>query len=136
LREEIRELIHGRPVFESRMRAVQPIATPERVAAFCAVGNPESFFAGLRTIGYEVVVERAFADHHVYSQAELDAIVQAARESGATALITTAKDAVKLRTLSLSLPCHVLEIEIEIDNADAFRKVVLDRIYKIFQDSI
>ena len=33
-------------------------------------------------------------------------------------LITTAKDAVKLRTLSFSIPCYVLEIEIAIENAE------------------
>ncbi len=40
-------------------------------------------------------------------------------------LITTAKDAVKLRTLSFSLPCYVLEIEISIENADTFTRMLL-----------
>jgi tetraacyldisaccharide-1-P 4'-kinase len=50
------------------------------------------------------------------------------------ALITTGKDAVKLKGMAFSLPCYVLEIEININEADDFKKLVLDRIYKIVQD--
>ena len=102
------------------------LAAPARVAAFCAVGNPSSFFAKLRRAGYEIAVERAFPDHHVYSQDEIDAIERSAKEAGAGVLITTAKDAVKLRALSFSLPCYVVEIEIVIENADALRRLVLE----------
>ena len=69
-------------------------------------------------------VERSFPDHHVYSQDEIDSVVRAAKETGATALITTAKDAVKLRTLSFSIPCYVLEIEIAIENEEEFTRLV------------
>jgi len=143
LREQVSELIEGRPIFESRMRPLRvvslkngPEATPlpRRVGAFCAVGNPESFFENLRGLGYDLGLERAFADHHVYTQGDVDALHQLAKETGAKVLITTAKDAVKLKGLTFALPCYVLEIEIEIDNADAFQKLILDRIYKIVQE--
>ncbi|HSE18240.1 MAG TPA: tetraacyldisaccharide 4'-kinase [Pyrinomonadaceae bacterium] len=134
LRAEVGELTDGRPVFESRMRPVRVIAVPGRVGAFCAVGNPASFFESLRSLGYELGLERAFADHHVYTPGDIDQLNQLARQTGVNALITTAKDAVKLKGMSFALPCYVLEIEIAIDEADAFREVVLDRIYKIQQD--
>jgi tetraacyldisaccharide 4'-kinase len=129
LREQVGELIEGRPIFESRMRPLRVVslkngpevlALPGRVGAFCAVGNPGSFFESLRGLGYEVGLERAFTDHHVYSQGDVDALHQLAKESGASALITTAKDAVKLKGLSFALPCYVLEIEIAIDDAERF----------------
>jgi tetraacyldisaccharide 4'-kinase len=135
LREQVSELIEGRPIFESRMRAArvvslkngpETLAVAGRVGAFCAVGNPKSFFESLR--GYEVGFERAFTDHHAYSQADVDALNQLAKETGANALITTAKDAVKLKGMSFALPCYVLEIEIDMNDADAFQKLVLDRI--------
>ena len=107
---------------------------PGRVGAFCAVGNPSSFFESLTRLGYELGLERAFADHHAYSQSDVDALDQLARQVGANALITTAKDAVKLKGMAFSLPCYVLEIEIVIDDADGFQKVILDRIDKIVQD--
>jgi tetraacyldisaccharide 4'-kinase len=143
VREEIAQLINNRPIFESRMRMVrvaplknggETIMPPARVAAFCAVGNPSSFFASLRAASFEIAVEKVFADHHVYSQEEIDSIVRSAQETGANALLTTAKDAVKLKGLAFSMPCYVVEIEIAIDEADAFQQVVLDRIYKISQD--
>ena len=135
LREEIMRLTRDRPVFESKMRMVrvtplknggETIAPPARVAAFCAVGNPTSFFRNLRQADYELVLEKAFPDHHVYSQEEIDSVINAANERGANALITTAKDAVKLRTLSFSLPCYVMEIEIAIDDADNFTRLVVE----------
>ncbi|HEU4835858.1 MAG TPA: tetraacyldisaccharide 4'-kinase [Pyrinomonadaceae bacterium] len=143
LREEVLELTGGKPIFESRMRPVrvtslkngpETIAVPGRVGAFCAVGNPSSFFETLRELGYELGLERAFADHHVYSQSEVEELDRLAKQTGAMALITTAKDAVKLKGMAFELPCYVLEIEINIDETDAFLKLVLDRIYKIPQD--
>src|SRR6185369_4368776 len=101
------------------------IAVPGRVGAFCAVGNPSSFFENLRELGYELGLERAFADHHVYSHSEIEELNQLAKQSGAMALITTAKDAVKLKGMAFSLPCYVLEIEIDIKEADVFLRLVL-----------
>lgn len=131
LREEIARLIDDKPIFESQMRMVrvsplknggETLTPPARVAAFCAVGNPRSFFESLQRAGYEVAIERAFPDHHVYSQDEIDAITQDA--GNVEALITTAKDAVKLRAMAFSIPCYVVEIEIAIDDADGFGQLV------------
>ena len=133
LRSEIRRLTGGRPIFHSQMRTarVSPLkdgsdtsSPPSRVAAFCAVGNPHSFFEHVRRGGFELALQKYYPDHHVYSQDEIDALAQAAKEVGAEALITTAKDAVKLRTLSFSLPCYVLEIEMEFDNGEELAQLV------------
>src|SRR5215212_5204723 len=133
LRAQVLDLTGGRPVFESRMRPVRVvslkngpelIAAPGRVGAFCAVGNPASVFESLRSQGYELALERAFADHHGYTQGDVEALNELAKETGANALITTAKDAVKLKGMAFALPCYVLEIEIAIDDADAFQKIV------------
>ena len=45
---------------------------------------------------------------------------QLAKETGVNALITTAKDAVKLKGMAFALPCYVFEIEIAIDDAEGF----------------
>lgn len=133
LRKEIRELIGERPIFESRMQPLRVVslkngpetmALPGRVGAFCAVGNPDSFFKSLRELGYDVGLERAFADHHAYSPSDVDALHQLAKETGASALITTAKDAVKLKGMTFALPCYVLEIEIVIHDAERFSGLV------------
>jgi tetraacyldisaccharide 4'-kinase len=135
LREELLRLMDSKPIFESQMRIArvsslknggETLAPPARVAAFCAVGNPSSFFESLRRAGYELAVERSFPDHHVYLQDEVDAVISAAKEMGANALVTTAKDAVKLRALEFSIPCYVVEIGIAIDEQEAFSRLVIE----------
>lgn len=125
LTHQICELIRGRTLFQSTMKAAYAQVVNGPVAAFCAVGNPGSFFAQVRNSGYELVFEKAFRDHHNYSQKDVNSLVQAARRAGAQSLLTTAKDAVKLRALSFSLPWCVLEIEIALENEDAFRQMIV-----------
>lgn len=125
LREQIRSFVGFKFLFHSTMKPKRPLLTSGPVAAFCAVGNPNSFFAQLRNNGYELVLEKSFRDHHAYTQKDADDLVTAAKQAGATSLITTAKDAVKLRSLSFSLPWHTFEIEIAISDEAALRDLVV-----------
>jgi tetraacyldisaccharide 4'-kinase len=69
------------------------------VAAFCGIGNPESFRRTLRDLGAEPVDFRAYPDHHVYTRADVDDLrAWARRQPADAALATTQKDLVKLRT--------------------------------------
>src|ERR1044071_1797514 len=86
------------------------------VGAFCAVGNPRAFFEHVRREGFELGYTRAFSDHHAYTQADIDAVSREAAGRGARALLTTAKDAVKLRGLDFALPCYVVETGLEFDD--------------------
>ena len=86
------------------------------VGAFCAVGNPRAFFEHVRRDGFELGYTRAFNDHHAYTQADIDAVSREAAGRGARALLTTAKDAVKLRGLDFALPCYVVETGLEFDD--------------------
>jgi tetraacyldisaccharide 4'-kinase len=88
------------------------------VAAFCGVGNPEAFRQQLHDEKIDVVVFESFRDHHKYAQSDIDRVTKKALEAGAQVLITTAKDAVKLEPLRLTLPCYLAEVEIEISDAD------------------
>lgn len=123
LRDEILRHTGNVPLFNSRMRIKNAAeAIPSPVAAFCAVGNPRSFF---NQVPHEVVLERAFPDHHRYSQADVDSLIEAARQAGAQSLITTAKDAVKLKSFTFSLPLFVIEIEPEIENEAELTRLIL-----------
>lgn len=68
----------------------------QQVAAFCALGNPQAFFADLRRWGFCPAAEDAFPDHHVYTCEEIERLAANARAHGASALLTTQKDAIKL----------------------------------------
>ena len=129
LKSEIDQLSKGRPVFLSRMRidGLRTLSTLEEgaavedlkhvpVAAFCGVGNPESFFAQLRRDGYTLCHTRTFPDHHCCTQNEINTLVSQSSARGAHALLTTAKDEVKLRSLKFEMPCYVVDVTIEIEN--------------------
>jgi len=96
------------------------------IFAFCGIANPQSFERSLTSNGLTIAGSRHFADHHHYSPAEIIELQTAAKASGATALVTTGKDAVKLRGMEFSIPCYVAEIALEIEDPRSFRNL-LDR---------
>ena len=98
--------------------ALRPTDMTQPAGAFCAVGNPRAFFAHLRRDGHDLAYTRAFADHHAYTSSDLESVARAAAASGARALLTTAKDAVKLRGAKFPLPCYVVEVALEVDEAE------------------
>jgi tetraacyldisaccharide 4'-kinase len=115
------------------MRAVglQPLHggapnTPQRCFAFCGIGNPESFFSQLGQQSIEIAGRRTFPDHHNYTQKNIDLLIESARRDGGDCLVTTEKDAVKLRALSVTLPCYFLRIEIDIENSDRLKQLIID----------
>jgi len=125
LKTSIQQLAPGVSIFTSRMvttgirtldghRADFDRQVP--LAAFCAVGNPGSFFDHLRREGLTPVSSRSFPDHHNYTPDELAEIENSAAAHGAKILLTTAKDAVKLSPESFNLPCFVVDVQITIDD--------------------
>lgn len=113
---------------ESASVAVENLDAPGPFAAFCAVGNPRAFFEQLRKQGFDLRHARAFPDHHNYTSAEVETLAREAERAGARALLTTAKDAVKLRAQAFPLPCYVVEIELEFDDEDLLRRLVRNAI--------
>jgi|HubBroStandDraft_3_1064219.scaffolds.fasta_scaffold44070_3 tetraacyldisaccharide 4'-kinase len=88
----------------------QPLASGTPVLAVAAIARPEGFFAAVRGLDLSVMAELALPDHHPYPPATLARIEEAARRSGATCVLVTAKDRVKLEG-RLGLPLAVLAIE-------------------------
>lgn len=68
------------------------------VIAFSAIGQPEQFYKFLR--GYDVVGTQDFPDHHIYTKEDLDTLYKLKEKYVAQALITTEKDAVKLKEIA------------------------------------
>jgi len=85
----------------------------KRVAAFCGIAHPDSFFAMLAHLGAELVYRKAYADHHRYDRRDAERMCRRAAESAAECLITTEKDFVRLRGLDFSLPLWCLRIAVE-----------------------
>ena len=92
--------------------------------AFCGIGNPGSFFEQLRQENFDVVATKAFRDHRVFTQQDVTQIERKAKDDNAEVLLTTGKDAVKLKDLQFTMPCFVVEIEIVIENAEEFAAMI------------
>ncbi len=106
----------------TRIRPVEdgPVPDDHRFLPFCGLGNPESFRVLLVHQGVTVAGFHDFADHHWYSQADIETLNHAALEKNATAFLTTGKDAVKLVGLRFNLPVFVVEINLSLDDPEGF----------------
>jgi tetraacyldisaccharide 4'-kinase len=104
---------------------------PERAGsyvAFCGIARPHGFFAGLRAAGVNVVAERAFRDHHAYSEADVQELQRIRENSGAAGFVTTEKDEINLGNLAGKLsPLSAVQLNISMDRAEELlgRVVVL-----------
>jgi tetraacyldisaccharide 4'-kinase len=87
----------------------------QRIAAFSGIARPHRFRQTLADAGAEIAVDWRLSDHRVFSVDELRLTAQEAQRAGATALVCTEKDAVRLPPgLQLPLPLLALRLELEI----------------------
>ncbi|MCA8960620.1 MAG: tetraacyldisaccharide 4'-kinase [Planctomycetes bacterium] len=90
-----------------------------RVFAFAGVGNPHAFYGTVRRFDLDVVGSRSFPDHHRYRRRDWSELTEVARRSGASALICTEKDGVKLEPLlrggPIEVPLLQLRMRFELD---------------------
>ena len=86
----------------------------EKVAAFCGIVRPDDFIKTLEAVGANVAFHKNFPDHHPFNAEDLSAIETSARAKGARFLITTEKDAVKLKSFTFSLPILYAKVGIVI----------------------
>ncbi|MBP9854235.1 MAG: tetraacyldisaccharide 4'-kinase [Candidatus Omnitrophica bacterium] len=85
--------------------------------AFCAIGNPDGFAGTLKEIGIELQDMVVYEDHHVYTETDVDHLIIQGKKEGVDALITTAKDAVKLKPYlhKITNPLKIFYLEISIE---------------------
>lgn len=68
------------------------------VLAFCAIGQPKEFFEFVKK-DYYMQTEMTFPDHHSYTDEDMKLILETAEKSNVSKIITTEKDAVKIKEL-------------------------------------
>jgi len=126
----------GKPVLSAHFKADDALVASlrgKRVLAFAGIGDPARFFRTLRASGIEVVRERAFADHHPFSQREIEALTAEAKRDALT-LVTTEKDLARLCS-GAGLPGWARDIvpfavTLEFDDAAGLRKFVTNRLFQ------
>ncbi|MBN2810201.1 MAG: tetraacyldisaccharide 4'-kinase [Deltaproteobacteria bacterium] len=106
--------------------AIRDSAAMKKLGPFCAfsgLANNQYFFAQLRALGLHPEETISFSDHHHYQAGDLKDLL---KRSASLTLVTTAKDAVKLKALTgreenpLRQRLWVAEIGLKIDNEDRF----------------
>lgn len=120
----------GKPVYEGHVRPVGDAAAiaGRRVLAFAGIADPEKFFRTVSGLGAEIAERRSFGDHQHLSDDEIDDILDTAEKRG-LAIVTTAKDAVRLRghhgrAEELAARITVVEVEMAFDSPTTPRLII------------
>ncbi len=105
-------------------------ATPStRALALAGIARPDRFFADVRAQGWTVAGQLAFRDHHRFSRSDIERILDGAKQVRAELILTTEKDAVRLRQFR-PFPIAVawLPLEVAVQPRVAFREWLHQRL--------
>lgn len=87
----------GKPVYESRIvpRNAERLRNVP-VLAFAGIGDPGRFYRSLRECGGQIVEERSYGDHHLFTEEEMRDLLETAEKTGLQ-LVATQKDVIRLK---------------------------------------
>jgi tetraacyldisaccharide 4'-kinase len=126
---EAKRLPFDKPLYRiQRGITFEDAKLPAKPLAFCGIAQPQRFFEQLRQVGITELVEKDFPDHHSYSEADLQSLLEWKKTRGCDGFITTEKDAVNLGLrLDRLQPCAIARVTLQVENASE----LLDTIAKI-----
>ena len=148
LHAELRQLSGMKPVFFSTHASagVRCVGKPDsvwtleqlrglHVLAACGIGNPGAFERTLNCTGVELLEFRCFDDHHAFTEKDIVTLQKRAKETDASAIVVTEKDAVKIEKLTqlAGVPVLALRVEFSIRDDAAFWTEILGCIAKADQ---
>jgi tetraacyldisaccharide 4'-kinase len=97
--------------------------------AFAAIARADRFFTDLRAAGWQLAGTCSFRDHHAFTQHDINRVVANARAVGATVLVTTEKDEVRLAGRDFGgLPVAVVPLSATIEPAGHFAEWLMFRL--------
>lgn len=92
---------------------------------FCAIGNPRSFKETLISLDVNLKFFKSFRDHYNFAEADIQYIINEAKENNSDWIVTTEKDIMKLK--KFNLPENLLSLAINFHIDEEFYTVVLER---------
>lgn len=145
IKSQLQRFNPGALVFETAHKAVGFISLDEpdkligtdslkekHLTLFSGIGDPHSFDNLVRSMGLKVGLSFRFRDHHIYTQQDLDRIFKSSEKRNIDTIITTEKDAPRLKGLDLDrqgFSVFILRIELEfLKDEQGFR----DRLLKLY----
>ncbi len=105
--------------------AGSPRPAPTRPFLLSGIARPERFAADVRARSGGIAGAKTFPDHHPFDAEDIERVFVEARATRADAVVTTAKDLVRLPPTPSDLPTLVLRLRVEIADEDRFRERLL-----------
>lgn len=129
---EIIECTHGPQYLENVFTGeIEPLSFLDGkfVAAISGIAVPQSFEEKLTGLGATVLFHRTFADHHSFTQQDIDGFMRRCVRRDADIIVTTEKDAVRFPTPSeRDVEVYFLRIEVDILSGHDVWKNLVDRV--------
>ncbi len=125
------------PIVETRMRLAElwDVSNGHSVkaadirdgTAFAVAGiaDPDDFRETLGELGFDVAGLHAFADHHEFTEDDIADLDEELNDLGASVVLTTEKDAVRLRGWRPQVPLVAVGIDIEITHGESHMREAL-----------
>jgi tetraacyldisaccharide 4'-kinase len=102
-----------------------PVAPPRRAVLLAGIASPERFVQDVAARGVDVADVAAYSDHHVFTSPELAAAADSARRAGADAVVTTQKDATRIREWPGASPLVVYRMAVLVQNEALLREKLI-----------
>lgn len=98
----------------------------QALIAVSGIAKPEAFEAALQELGLKIITHLRFPDHYQYTQAEINNLI-------GSQVITTQKDAVKLRPFLSGLNAEIYVLPVQIEFEQAFEEWLLEEVQRCRQ---
>jgi len=118
--------------YKARKKYPLDFLNSKRVVLLSSIGDPGHFEETAHSLGADVAEHIIFGDHHNYKESDAERIVKRCSERSFDFLLTTEKDEVKLRRMSLSFAGYTvmtLVIELEITKG---KELLVDRLRRLY----
>lgn len=142
-REELEKLLDPRKIFTAEIkmeswieirngeeRTVSVDHSPKgSFLAFSAIGSPAGFYNFLEQEGISVKAHRTFRDHHIFTQNDINRLVELALSLNVDGFICTEKDLVNLpEGIDLDVPIYIPRIVVKLDDDIGFRTKIMEKL--------
>lgn len=96
------------------------------VVAFCAIGQPDDFYKFIQK-DYNLIDTKTYPDHHFYNLKDVEGMIEFAEKNGVNNIITTEKDAVKIKELYSSIKTGIKIYALKLKAFADMEKILNDR---------
>ena len=122
----------GSPIALEPRHAVPPPGST--VVALAAIAQPDRFTKALEAQGWRVARTIAFRDHHRFTSNDLAGVAAAVRDTQASGVLTTEKDAIRLLAYRpLPVPIAAVPLDVSFDPPGIFDAWFASRLQEIRQ---